>query len=553
MIHHPNLFKAALVADSLNLGPHWVYNQSALGRKFPSGVHALAAPATKYHPGKVAGDFTHYGDVLALMLNTHLVTGNASHQLYTHTWQEFWENTSSYIDGATQQTLDHLAAPETAPASTSNDSAGAALALSLIAFLDTSDEAACIASIRQHVALSHGDPETVDSAEYFARVALLLLKGSSITDALFAATQANYANLDAASYLAKAKVELNAADHLKVAAGFGLTCHHPEAFPLTLYYLLRNPTNLSEALSENALAGGDNSARGIILAVLLTAANGWSDELTPLWAQLNQHQKLDALLPSPAPKAHRESLSFKNQEGNTLKATLELPAKAPRAYAIFAHCFTCGQSSRAATRITNALAKQGIATLRFDFTGLGKSEGDFADTSFLTNTEDLVAAADYLASEYSAPSILIGHSLGGAAVLASAHSIPSVKAIATVGAPADPTHVHHLFGQHIEEIKANGSAEVSLAGRPFKIGKRFLEDVANHCQPCHIGNLKRDLLILHSPTDDIVGIDNAADIYIAAKHPKSFISLTDADHLLMQPGAAEQAADLISAWVKRSL
>lgn len=249
----------------------------------------------------------------------------------------------------------------------------------------------------------------------------------------------------------------------------------------------------------------------------------------------------------------RKILKFPNQSGDTLHATLELPKDSIRGYAIFAHCFTCGQSSRAATSITAALATQGIATLRFDFTGLGKSGGDFAETSFLTNTSDLIVAAQYLEENYAAPFLLIGHSLGGAAVLASAHAMPSVKAIATIGAPADPAHVHHLFADSLDEIKTEGKATVSLAGRAFQIGKRFLDDVEHHCQPCHIAELGRDLLIMHAADDDIVSINNAADIYTAAKHPKSFISLTNADHLLLKPGAAEQVADLISAWAKRSL
>jgi len=171
----------------------------------------------------------------------------------------------------------------------------------------------------------------------------------------------------------------------------------------------------------------------------------------------------------------------------------------------------------------------------------------------LTNTQDLVAAAGYLEKEYEAASLLIGHSLGGAAVLATAHQLPSVSAIATIGAPSDPAHVQHLFADYLDEINSKGSAEVKLAGRSFQIGKRFLDDVKDHCQACHIGDLKRDLLILHSPTDDIVGIENAAAIYTAARHPKSFISLTKSDHLLLQAGAAEQAADLIAVWAKRSL
>lgn len=551
MTSQPHLIKAALTADALNLGPHWVYNQAKLTREFPSGVFSLTAPVTNYHPGKAKGDFTHYGDILALILRTHALTGNWDHSLYTHTWQAFWKNTGSYQDGATKETLAHLEDPANPP-STSNDSSGAAIALALLSFLDLNDPAAVIGAIRNQTAFTHHDPETVDSAEFFARAVLHLLKKNSITDSLDHAANHTYAELDALSYLDRAKAALTSEDHLKVAADFGLTCHHPEAFPLTLYYLLRHPKNLVTALSENALAGGDNSARAIIIAILHTAAHGWSHELDALWTELNQQPELSALLPE-SPAGRRQALSFQNQNGDTLQATLELPVGTPQAYAIFAHCFTCGQSSRGASRITAGLAEQGIATLRFDFAGLGRSEGDFSQTSFLTNTQDLVAAAQYLSENFAAPSILIGHSLGGAAVLATAHKLPSITAVATIGAPADPTHVQHLFADHLDEIEANGSAEVTLAGRPFQIGKRFLDDVKDHCQPCHIRDLKRDLLILHSPTDDIVGIENAAEIYTAALHPKSFISLTDSDHLLLKPGAAEQAADLIAAWAKRSI
>lgn len=551
MISHPTLLKAALTADALNLGPHWVYNQAKITREFPEGIAELSAPLTNYHPGKGAGDFTHYGDNLALMLRTHAIANQWDHDLFFNAWKSFWNQSKAFQDQATKTTLAHLEDPKNTPPSGSNDTSGAGMALALLTFLDPTDEATVIHTIRQHTAFTHGDEETVDTAEFFTRVALQALKGQSIPDAIEQASQANYATLDAASYLTQAKAALSIDDHLKVAAEFGLTCHNPEAFPLTLYYLLRNPTDLSAALSENALAGGDNAARAIIIAILIAAVQGWDNSLDSHWESLTQHQELNALLAGD-PQPQRKPLTFVNEDGHTLHATLELPASKPRAYAIFAHCFTCGQSSRGASRITAALADQGIATLRFDFAGLGKSEGDFSETSFLTNTQDLVAAAQYLEENYAAPSLLIGHSLGGAAVLATAHQLPSVTAIATVGAPVDPTHVQHLFADHLDEINTNGSAEVKLAGRPFKIGKRFLDDVKDHCQSCHISDLKRDLLILHSPTDTIVGIENAAAIYTAAKHPKSFISLTNSDHLLMKPGAAEQAADLIAAWAKRT-
>jgi len=552
MILNAFLIKAALISDSLNLGSHWVYNQAKLAREFPDGIHVLTAPLTDYHPGKKAGGFTHYGDNLALMVRAYSLIGRWDQALFSHAWQSFWKESESFKDQATQVTLAHLEDAQNNPASVSNDTSGAAMAVSLLAFLDLTDEAAVISAVREQTAFTHGDVETVDTAEFFARVVLLVHQGQAIGDAIEQAAQVSYSVLDAVGYLGRAKAALASEDHLKVATEFGTTCHNPEAFPLSLYYLLRNPDDLGAAMSENALAGGDNSARGILIGVTLAAAGVWDDSWDSHWEGLSQYEELEALLAEPS-RRERRALTFDNEDGNTLQATLELPSGKPRAYAIFAHCFTCGQSSRGASRITAALAENGVATLRFDFAGLGRSEGDFSETSFLTNTQDLVAAARYLEENYVAPSLLIGHSLGGAAVLATAHQLPSVTAVATVGAPADPAHVQHLFSESLDEINTKGRAEVKLAGRSFLIGKRFLDDVKDHCQACHIGDLKRDLLIMHSPTDDIVGIGNAAAIYSAAKHPKSFISLTNSDHLLLTQGAAEQVADLIAAWAKRSV
>ena len=204
----------------------------------------------------------------------------------------------------------------------------------------------------------------------------------------------------------------------------------------------------------------------------------------------------------------------------------------PTAFALFAHCFTCGKDILAAKRIAERLAINGIAVLRFDFTGLGGSEGEFANTHFSSNVDDLVAAADHLRKMYGAPAILIGHSLGGAAVLAASHKIPDARAVVTIAAPYDPSHVVGLFKEHVEKIKEQGEVEVALAGRPFRIKREFLDDVAekklNEC----LATLRKALLVFHSPTDDLVGIENASHIFTAAKHPKSFVSLAGADHLL---------------------
>ncbi|MBQ8104911.1 MAG: alpha/beta fold hydrolase [Afipia sp.] len=248
-----------------------------------------------------------------------------------------------------------------------------------------------------------------------------------------------------------------------------------------------------------------------------------------------------------------EKFQFPGSDGQLLAASLDLPDGAPIAYALFAHCFTCGQNVLAAKRIAEGLAKHGIATLRFDFTGIGASEGEFANTTFSSNIEDLVLAADHLRKTRRAPSILIGHSLGGAAILAATSLIPEAKCVATVAAPSDPSHVTHWFKDQIPEIREKGELEVSLAGRPFRIKREFLDDIAEHRLTETVAKLHKPLLIFHSPTDDTVGINNATHLFVAAKHPKSFVSLTGADHLLSQKQDAIYVADMISAWAIRYL
>lgn len=246
-----------------------------------------------------------------------------------------------------------------------------------------------------------------------------------------------------------------------------------------------------------------------------------------------------------------ERFQFTGEGGHQLAAALELPDGEPAAFALFAHCFTCGKDTLAAKRISVALAARGIAVLRFDFTGLGSSEGDFANSTFSSNVADLVRAADRLRDTRKAPSILIGHSLGGAAILAAAEKIPEARAVATIAAPSDPAHVTGLFKEHLDDIRAQGEVEVSLAGRPFRIKREFLDDVAEHELMKDITGLHKALLVMHSPVDDTVGIDNATKIFVAARHPKSFVSLDHADHLLTKPADALYAADVIVAWASR--
>jgi putative redox protein len=244
-------------------------------------------------------------------------------------------------------------------------------------------------------------------------------------------------------------------------------------------------------------------------------------------------------------------LTFAGSLGHELAARLDIPAGGVRAYALFAHCFTCSKDIVAARRIAAGLAALGIAALRFDFTGLGSSEGEFQSTNFSSNVEDLVRAADHLRAHYRAPAILIGHSLGGAAVLAAAHRIPEATAVVTIGAPSDVAHVLHNFQAQIADIERDGVANVTLAGRTFPISRALVEDARGQALAHRIANLRKALMVMHAPLDQTVGIEHATAIFTAAKHPKSFISLDSADHLLSDGLDAAYAADVLAAWASR--
>ena len=246
-----------------------------------------------------------------------------------------------------------------------------------------------------------------------------------------------------------------------------------------------------------------------------------------------------------------ERITFSGHDGGTLSARLDMPSGPHLATAMFAHCFTCGKDIPAARRIAARLSAMGIAVLRFDFTGLGHSEGEFANTSFTSNVDDLLAACTYLSGRDLAPCMLIGHSLGGAAVLKAAAQLPQIKAVATLGAPFDPGHVTHNFADALSDIEAHGSAEVTLGGRPITIGRAFIDDVSAEKLAPAIAKLGAALLVLHAPRDAIVSIDNASQIFLAAKHPKSFVSLDSADHLITSPQDAEYAAQVIATWAER--
>lgn len=249
--------------------------------------------------------------------------------------------------------------------------------------------------------------------------------------------------------------------------------------------------------------------------------------------------------------SHQLTLTIPSAADHQLAAKLDLPIGKPKAYALFAHCFTCSKDFLTSRKISEALTKAGFAVMRFDFTGLGRSDGDFAETNFSSNKADLRAAIAYMRETYQAPALMVGHSLGGAAVLSVAGHVPEVRAVATIGAPAEAAHVIHNFGDKLDEIEKVGEAEVNLSQRPFTIKKQFVDDVEDQNVLACVGRLKKPLLVMHAPFDNTVSIDNAREIFAAAKHPKSFVSLDDADHLVSNPADAAYAASVIAGWAAR--
>ena len=249
-----------------------------------------------------------------------------------------------------------------------------------------------------------------------------------------------------------------------------------------------------------------------------------------------------------------EKVIFTNSDGKQLAARLEVPNnQEAHSYAIFAHCFTCNKNFSAVRNISRALVNKGIAVLRFDFTGLGESEGDFEETNFSSNVSDLIQAAKFLKDNYKAPSILVGHSLGGVAVIYAASEIESIVAVATFGAPSSPSHVQHLFKPSVDEIKETGKAKVNIGGREFTIKKDFLEDIESKPMKGILKNMRKPFLVMHSPQDTVVGIENAKELYQFAHHPKSFVSIDKTDHLLMKKEDSTYVGNVIAGWAERYL
>lgn len=535
--------RAALVADALSLGSHWVYNQSKLTRTFPEGIYDLTDPLAQYHKGKTAGDFTHYGDQ-TLWLYTFIQKNKGySAEQWKEDWVSNMTNYSGYKDSASNETL-------SGKQSGSNDLAGASRIGPLLDLGLPVDDA--VVAARSQTVMTHGDVGVSDAAEYFVRAVYAIKGGSSFGEAFSEAIETgSYAELDVEGALVAAR-GADAEGHLKVATEMGITCHLPEAFPLALYYAFHHGDNFADCISMNNLAGGDNSARGMLLALLFVARDGdvggsHFDNLNLSSASPSANLEEDLDL---SPGSHHVQVAGPNGVLSGIIEVPELREGQVLTTAVFAHCFTCGKDFLPEKKVTTALAGHGIATLRIDFSGLGKSAGAFEDSSFLTNLEDIYAAADWLRSNLCAPSLLVGHSLGGAAVLAAASNMEEIQAVATIGAPADPAHVLHLIGD-VTEIEKNGKAEVSLGGRKFTVSKRFLDDIRDYDYVANLNALAGHKLIMHSPTDGVVELKNAGEIYSNLQHPKSFMALADAHHLLTNPGDAEYVAQLISVWADK--
>ena len=589
------LLLGSFMGDAIALGPHWDYNAGRIARVFGHINGYTDPPADGYHPGKRAGDFTHYGDQMLVLLRSMTQRGNHFNLAgFYGDWRAMWKDYGGFVDKATKQTLENMSNGQDAGqcGSDSNDLSGASRMAPILALAQADTPLSqLITDVGAQTAMTHGDIEVIESSAYFATVTHRVLQGAPPQVALSETADEEFAGLPAREWL-DAALALLEEDSVTALGKLGLTCHAQDAFQSTVYIIAKYADNFTGALIENTMAGGDSAARGMLVGMVLGAAHGtevipkpWikrlraGKEILELVGAAPPKKKLKkqkteegrksgppplpevpppAIPASPPPlpvagsptkQAPSSRVEFLNRKGQTLVGSLEKPGdSAPEAYAIFAHCFTCSKDIAAASRISRGLARRGIAVLRFDFTGLGNSEGDFANTNFSSNVTDLVAAADFLRDMHSAPEILIGHSLGGAAVLAAALQIPETNGVITIGAPADPAHVENLFSESLSAISSEGKAQVELGGRTFTIERQFLDDIRASGQSEIIAKLGASLLVMHSPEDNTVAIENGLRIFEAASYPKSFVSLEGADHLLTRHEDSEYVAELISAW-----
>ncbi len=544
----------SFVGDSLALAVHWIYNPQKIWADHGRITTYIDPSGNKYHKSKKAGDFTHYGDqTLELMRSIETSFDQA---LFESHWKNLWSNDyNGYIDGATRETLN-------TGLSESDDISGASrIAPLLVPYSGKLQERELIKAVESQTAFTHNHPEVIESAVFFATLTHRIVQGEKFEAALEAVAAQNWQFIDPIQVIDDVAEELDEETGIAMEAR-GLDCHVASAFPATIYILVKYQESFESALIENTMAGGDSAARGMIIGMVLGALHGvgaipdrWLSGLRAhddVQAWLDRFHVLTGAIPTVDLQPGTNKFEFVNRKGMTLAGLMEWPSderREPRAVAVLAHCFTCSKEVIAASRIAGNLACAGFAVLRFDFTGLGNSEGDFGNTNFSSNVEDLLAAAENVGNSIGKPvELLIGHSLGGAAVLAGARSLHDVKGIVTIGAPSDAAHVSHLFEQNLDEIEANGEAEVNLAGRTFTIKRQFLDDVREQRILEDLSEFRGAVLIMHSPTDATVDVEHAGKIYSAAKHPKSFISLAGADHLLTDSKDSQFVADIISAW-----
>ena len=571
------LLLGSLVADAIAMPVHWIYNPSKIRTAY-GRIDSYVGPAhNKYHSTRQKGDLCHYGDQVLELMRSIGESGGFHVDHFSNRWRSMWENYSGYVDGATRDTLKNLeqgARPMNA-GSESNDLSGASrIAPVVVATLnggaDSINEAARIQTL-----LTHNDGAVIEAAEYFATLLLNILNGHSLSESMGLLAERHWDFLNIRSVMASNKTLLP--EPTDQALGkLGLTCHFPDAFPATLYLLQKYPDDFPTAVVENAMAGGDSTARGLILGAVLGALHGESgipadwlhgmscySEVTqwlthrgfPANDSSNSDNDCGCDNVSDAMQQYRSgtlAVKFQNAQGITLDARLEMPEaadKPPVAFAIFAHCFTCSKDILAAARISRELTRHQVAVLRFDFTGIGDSGGDFSDTSFTSNVDDLVAAGEYLRQNYQSPEFLIGHSLGGAAVIAAVNQIPGIRGLVTLAAPSDPEHVQHLFADRITELETDGKVTIQLGGKSVTIGQEFLNDIRNKNILKNLQDFQGATLIMHAPGDSVVSVNHAGKIFSAANHPRSFIAVDGADHLLSRKKDSIFVADIIGAWV----
>ncbi len=544
---------ASFIGDSFSLAPHWNYNASKLTRLYGRLTDFVDLPEDTYHSNRVSGDFTHYGDQTLWLLDHISRKRQFDIDSFRFQWEEAMRGYDGYFDGASQDTLSNLRDGMRRTPSTSNDLAGASRIAPLLLAENLKDEADLVWAAREQTRMTHGDDQVIDSAEFFMRVTVRVLAGEEVLPALRAVASRSFEALPAKEWSQKAESLLKT-DTTNAIVKLGQTCHVDHAFPATLYLLKKYSHSLEEALIENAMAGGDSAARGMLLGMVLGASLG-REAIPERWVQATKEassiqEQIHSLLP-----VHRFGtlkFDFKNRAGVRLSGRLEQPEGPPKGMALFAHCFTCSKEIAAASRITREMARKGFMVLRFDFTGLGNSDGDFANTGFSANVEDLLDAAAALEAHVRQPvTLLVGHSLGGAAVLSAATKLPHLKGVATIGAPADPGHVVHLFQDALPEVKANGKADITLAGRPFTISNSLVEDLTRGDHVQTLSRLALPVLLLHAPEDQTVGVEHADYLEERLSGPVSKMLLEGANHLLTRNEDAEFTAQIISLWSMR--